>query len=237
MMRQMARYLPVLIVSSLLGSCSRLPFVSQPTSPPPTLDPAVLTITPAPSLTPQPTYTPPPTAMRLPTDTPLPTFAPVVTQAPVTPWPTRPPASTLSPVNKATSIPLTPTSYIGIPGLGPEIPELAPILTFSSNAVCSQWMLAQIGVINRGTGVARDFTVEWTFGWGEPQIVHIDALEWHDGPLYLFSGQTAVHCTGTASLKAWIRVDVDNTVAEAVEDNNYQEEIYTVVWPTATANP
>lgn len=235
-MQQMARCLPTLMVSLLLGGCGRLPFVSRPTLPPPTLDPAVLTITPAPSLTPQPTYTPPPTAVRLPTDTPLPTFAPVITQAPATPRPTHP-VATPSPVHKGTSVPVTPTSYIGIPGLGPETPELAPILTFSSNAVCSQWMLAQLGVINRGTGVARDFTVEWTFGWGEPQTVHIDALEWHDGPLYLFSGQTAVHCTETASLKAWVRVDVDNTVAEALEDNNYQEEIYTVVWPTATVSP
>lgn len=236
MIRRMARSLPVLIVSLLLGGCGRLPFWSQPTLPPLTLDPAVLTVTPAPSLTPQPTYTPPPTAVRLPTDTPPPTFAPVVTQAPVTPRTTRP-ASTPSPVHQVTSIPLTPTSYIGVPGLGPEIPELAPILTFSSNAVCGQWMLAQIGVVNRGTGAAVDFTVEWAFGWGEPQTVHIDELQWHDGPLYLFSGQTAVHCTETASLKAWVRVDVDNTVVEALEDNNYQEEIYTVVWPTATVTP
>jgi hypothetical protein len=236
MMRQTARTISLWVVSLLLGGCGRLPFLIQPTPALPTLDPAILTITPAPSLTPQPTYTPPSTAVRLPTNTPLPTFAPVITQGPVTPRPTRP-AATPSLVIQATSIPLTPTSYIGIPGLGPETPELAPILTFSSNAVCSQWMLAQIGVVNRGTGAAVDFTVEWTFGWGDPQTVHIDELQWHDGPLYLFSGQTAVHCTETASLKAWVRVDVDNTVVEALEDNNYQEEIYTVVWPSATPNP
>lgn len=202
----------------------------------PTLDPALLTVTPAPSLTPLPTYTPPPTAMRLPSDTPPPTFAPVITRGPVTPQPTHP-AVTPSPGYKATAIPITPTSYIGIFGLGPETPELTPILTFSSNAVCSQWMIAQVGVINRGNVAALDFTVEWTFGWGEPQTVHIEALEWNAGPLYLFSGLTAVHCTETSSLKAWVRVDVDNTVAEALEDNNYQEEVYTVVWPSATPNP
>jgi hypothetical protein len=235
MMQHLERYLSALIVCLLLLGCDRLPFGAQPTLPP-TFDPALLTVTPAPSLTPLPTYTPPPTAMRLPSDTPPPTFAPVITQKPVTPQPTRP-ALEPSPTYKATAIPLTPTSYIGIFGLGPEIPELVPILTFSSNAVCRQWMLAQIGVINRGNVAALDFTVEWTFGWGEPQRVHIEALEWNAGPLYLFSGLTAVHCSDTASLKAWVRVDVDNTVAEAVEDNNYQEEVYTVVWPSATPSP
>lgn len=225
----------ILMALLLLAGCRGLSFGQRPTMPPATLDPALLSVTAPPSLTPMPTYTPPPTAFRLPSETPVPTFPPVITWNPPTPAPTRLATTPPTPTRVVTLRPsATATSFVGIPGVGPEVAELAPILTFSSNAVCGQWFLAQIGVINRGTAGALNFTVQFSYGWGEPQTVFIADLPWFQGPLYLFSGQTAVHCTETSTLTAWIRIDVDNTVVETDEDNNYEEETYTVTFPTAT---
>jgi hypothetical protein len=167
--------------------------------------------------------------VRLASETPFPTYAPLVTLAPYTP----PPTATVTPEGgvkpASTTVPATSTAIIGVPGIGPDIPELATILTFPSDARCNEWYLAQIGIVNRGTGAARDFDVQWSFGYGEPVMTHVDELQWYAGPLLFFSGQTAVQCSETVSLTAWIRIDINNTVNEAIEDNNTAQQTYTVM--------
>ena len=129
----------------------------------------------------------------------------------------------------------TPTGYIGIPGAGPEIPDLAPILTIAADGVvCNGWMLVQVGVINRGNGPAYNFTVEWTLGWATGlQTVFVEELQWGWGtvPLYFFNGSIQVPCQQTVTYTAWIRLDVNNDVEEWFEDNNYEEETYTILFP------
>src|SRR5262249_52673442 len=127
-----------------------------------------------------------------------------------------------------TTVAPTATPPIGIPEVSQDKPELAAILTFEPITFCHQWFLAQIGVINRGTAAAYNFDVQWSFGWGEPQTVHVDELQWYAGPLWFFSGQTALQCDADSTQTAWIKIDTGNTVVESDEDNNYQEDTYTV---------
>jgi hypothetical protein len=218
-----------LLIIIFLTGCAGGGFGPTPTKVFPTFDPILLSATPAPSVTPAATYTPFPTAERLASATPFPTYAPLVTLAPYTP----PPAATSTPAGGAkppTSVPATATAIIGVPGIGPDRPELAAILTFPPNARCNEWYLAQIGIVNRGTGAARNFDVQWSFGYGEPVTTHVDELQWFAGPLLFFSGQTAVQCSETVSLTAWIKIDINNTVDEAIEDNNSAQQTYTVTF-------
>lgn len=225
----MKRFFVSILVAGLLAGCSG---AADTTASLPTIDPHLLTITPAPSITPEATFTPFPTTVRLASNTPPPTYAPLVTLIPFT---LAPVVTAEKPVvRQPTKAAPTATSVIGIPGVGPDRAELAPILTFEPLSFCHQWMIAQIGVVNRGTAAALNFDVEWTFGWGEPQKVHVDELQWYAGPLYFFSGQTAVQCDSTTTLKAWIKIDTGNTVDESIEDNNYKEQIYTSIFPSPT---
>jgi len=214
----------VALAGLLLVSCAG---ASSATEAPATFDPVLLTITPAPTITPEATYTPFSTAVRLASSTPFPTYASLVTLIPFTPAPTGTPKPTADRA-QPTQTAIPPTSPIGVEGVGPDRPELAPILTFEPITFCHQWFLAQIGLVNRGTAAAYNFDVEWSFGWNEPQKVHIDELQWYAGPLYLFSGQTAVQCDGDTTLTAWIKIDTGNTVDESVEDNNNDDQTYTV---------
>jgi len=212
----------MLLAGMILAGCA-----GSATTAPATFDPHLLTITPAPTITPEATYTPFPTTVRLPSSTPFPTFAPVVTLIPFTPAPTRTPKPA-SASAKPSAIPVQPTSPIGISGVGPDRPELAPILTFEPITFCHTWFLAQVGIVNRGTAAAYNFDVQWSFGWNAPETVHVDELQWFAGPLYLFSGQTAVQCDGDTTLTAWIKIDTGNTVDESIEDNNNAAQTYTV---------
>ncbi len=218
----------LMLAGLLLIGCIR---TSAETLPPATFDPRLLTITPAPTITPEATFTPRPTTVRLPSSTPYPTFEPKVTLIPYTLAPTTNATATGRPL---TNVPPTATVPIGVSGVGPDRPELAAILTFEPIAYCHQWFLAQIGVINRGTAAAYNFDVEWSFGWGEPQKVHVDELQWYAGPLYFFSGQTAVQCDADTTLTAWIKIDTGNTVNESVEDDNTAQQTYTVKLVTPT---
>lgn len=210
------------LIMLLLAGCAGL---SAETEAPPTLDPKFLSVTPVPSVTPEATYTPYPTTVRLPSETPFPTYEPLVTLIPYTVVP----AANVTPTKRPpTVVAPTVTPPIGIPEFSEDKPELATILTFEPITFCSQWFIAQIGVINRGTAAAYDFDVQWSFGWGEPQSVHVDELQWYAGPLWFFSGETAVHCDADATLTAWIKIDTGNTVAESDEGNNNAEETYTV---------
>jgi len=217
-----------LILLALLTACAGPPA----TSPPPTINSLLLTVTSVPTVTPEATYTPFPTAIRMLTRTPFPTFEPVATLMPETSAPVS--SSTPQGSGLPTQSPPTATTIIGLPDVSADLPELAAILTFVPNIFCHQWTIAQIGIINRGTAVARDFTVQWSFGWGEPQTVHVDELEWFAGPLWFFSGETAIQCDSTTTLTAWINIDTDNTVFESIEDNNYAEKTYTAIFPTPT---
>jgi hypothetical protein len=215
-----------------LAGCQAGLFGASGTQPFPTFDPAVLSATPAPTVTPENTYTPYPTTVRIPSRTPPPTFAPVITLSPYTPSP----SATISdlPTRVPTAVPSA-TSILGIPGVGPEIPELVPILTFEPIMYCHTWLLAQIGIKNIGSKEAREFDVQWYWGWGEPVNEHVEELGNTAGPLWFFNGLTAIQCDQTTTLTAWIKIDPDGKVTnEAIKTNNYDEQTYTAIYPTAT---
>jgi hypothetical protein len=216
-MHNLSRALSIFLVLGLVG-CQAGLFGSGATEPFPTFDPAALSASPAPTVTPEATFTPYPTTVRIASRTPPPTFAPVITLNPYTPSPT----ATIS--NLPTKIPSarpTATEPLGIPGIGPEVPELVAILTFEPNITCHTWLLAQIGIKNIGSKEARDFDVQWYWGWGEPTTEHVEELGNTAGPLWFFNGLTAIQCDQTTTLKAWIRIDPDGKVAnEAITTNN-----------------
>jgi hypothetical protein len=229
-MHKFLRALSILLVLGLAG-CQAGLFGAGATESFPTFDPAALRASPAPTVTPEATYTPYPTTVRMASRTPPPTFAPVITLNPYTPSPT-PTVSNLP--TKAAVVP-TATEPLGIPGVGPERPELVPILTFEPLMLCRTWLLAQIGIKNIGSKEARDFDVQWYWGWGDPVTEHVEELGDTAGPLWFFNGLTAIQCDQTTTLKAWIRIDPDGKVAnEAITTNNYAEQTYTAVYPTAT---
>ncbi len=222
-----------LILAALtLGACA--PAAQDTTLP--TIDPRLLTVTMPSTITPEATYTPYPTLARSPSSTPFPTFVPVVTLIPYTLAPTATP--TVRSARQSTRTPMpSATSPIGVSGVGPDRAELSPILTFEPISYCHQWMLAQIGIINRGTKAATNFDVVWTFGWNEPRTEHVDVLQWYAGPLWFFSGQTAVQCDSTTTPKAWIRIDPEGAVPGDDKSDNYKEQIYTVILPSPTPSP
>lgn len=251
-MKSPIRYVLTIIiaVSLILIGCSGFPTAQEKSPPLPTLDPSLLSITPAPTSTPWPTFTPYPTVERLPSRTPLPTPTPRVTfspeelatlslyttQAAGSEEETPPSGSEAAPAAPAgaQAPPPTPTGigYVGIQGAGLEAPDLAPILTIaSSGATCNEWMLVQVGVINRGTGPAYNFSVEWSLGWGEEiQTEFVEELQWGTTPIFFYNGDIEVPCEETATYTAWIRIDTNDDVTELFEDNNYEEETYTVTF-------
>jgi len=230
-MHKLYRVLVLLAAFSLAG-CQAGLFGGAGTQQIPTIDAAALSATPAPTVTPENTYTPYPTTVRLPSRTPPPTFEPVSTMMPYTPSPT----VTLSSLpTRAPSPAPTATDPLGIPGLGPAKPELVPILTFEPIMYCHKWLLAQIGVKNVGNKEARDFNVQWYWGWGNPVNEHVDELGDTAGPLWFFNGLTAIQCDQTTTLTAWIKIDPEGAVTnEAIKTNNYAEQTYTAIFPTAT---
>lgn len=230
-MHKFYRVLLLIAALSLVGCQAGLFGVGE-TQSLPTFDPAVLSASPAPTVTPESTYTPYPTTVRLPSKTPPPTFEPVITLMPYTPSPT----VTLSSLPTRVPSPRpTATSVLGIPGIGPEVPELVPILTFEPLMYCHKWLLAQIGIKNIGSKEARDFNVQWYWGWGSPVTEHVDELGDTAGPLWFFNGLTAIQCDQTTTLTSWIRIDPEGAVTnEAIKTNNYAEQTYTAIFPTAT---
>jgi len=238
-MRRLVRFILWIVVLMSLSGCGRVMgrfgLGNQPTPLAPTFDPTLLTVTPAPTSTPLPTYTPYPTTVRVPTDTPVPTFPPRLTVAATTPTPThRPNVGPARPTSTPT-LSLTDTGYVGIQGAGPEVADLAPILTIASEgATCDHDMLVQIGVINRGTGPAYNFTVEWSLGWSaegpEVKSLFVPELQWGTIPLYIVNGMVRVPCQQTTVYTAFIRIDINNDVAELFEDNNNAEETYTILF-------
>jgi subtilase family serine protease len=124
---------------------------------------------------------------------------------------------------------------VGIQGAGPEVADLAPILTIASEgATCDHDMLVQIGVINRGTGPAYNFTVEWSLGWSaegpEVKSLFVPELQWGTIPLYIVNGMVRVPCQQTSVYTAFIHIDINNDVTELFEDNNNAEETYTILF-------
>lgn len=224
------RITPLIALVSLVG-CQGLPFGPAATQAVPTFDPLLLNVTPVPTVTPEATYTPYPTTVWLPTRTPPPTFQPVITLMAYTPSPTA--TRSNLPTRVPPPIP-TATSVLGIPGIGPEIPEVVPILTFEPLIYCHTWILAQIGIKNNGTAAANDFNVQWYWGWGSPVNEHVDTLGNTAGPLWFFSGLTAIQCDQTTTLTAWVKIDPENKLVEADKSNNYQAQTYTAIFPTAT---
>lgn len=230
-MRKPSRVLWVFVALVMAGCQGGLFGAGEPQQPP-TFDPAALSITPAPTVTPENTYTPYPTTVRVASRTPPPTYAPIITLNPYTPSPTATKSNlpTRTPAPRATE-----TAILGIPGVGPLRPELVPILTFEPQMFCHTWLLAQIGIKNIGSKEARDFDVQWYWGWGDPVTEHVDELGDTAGPLWFFNGLTAIQCDQTTTLTAWIKIDPDNKVTnEAIKDNNYAEQTYTAVYVTAT---
>lgn len=230
----MSKFYRALWIFAVLGlaGCQGGLFGGAATKPFPTFDPAVLSATPAPTVTPEDTYTPYPTTVRVASRTPPPTFAPMITLIPYTPSPT---ATKSNLPTRAPSPRPSETAILGIPGIGPEIPELVPILTFEPIMTCHKWLLAQIGIKNIGSKEARDFDVQWYWGWGDTVVEHVDELGDTEGPLWFFNGLTAIQCDQTTTLKAWLRIDPDGKVTnEAIKDNNYAEQTYTAIFPTAT---
>jgi hypothetical protein len=212
----------------LLSSCPTV-------TPYPTFDPALLSATTPPTSTLLPTYTPFPTTQWYPTRTAI--VLPTIVYTPkaiLTPL-SAPVSATPRPPGYTTTVPLptsTPTSYIGIPGIGPEMPDLEAVLTISSNALCNQWFTAQVGVYNAGNAGARDVYVEWSFGWNGPQSGTIPGIDAQKGIYYVFSGETAVQCAATSTYQAYLRIDPGNTIAERSEDNNTSEETIIVTFGT-----
>lgn len=219
----------------LVGCAGWLTGRGAESEPLPTLNPALLTVTPPPTSTPLPTFTPFPTAERMASRTPLATLPSFLTALPAT--------ATETPIDgggggggSGGAPPpgpgATPTTYVGVQGTGPEIADLATILTIASDgAICNGWTLIQVGVINRGTGPAYNFTVEWSLGWGAMlQTEFVRELQWGTAPIYFYNGTIQVPCEETTTYKAWIRLDVNDDVAELFEDNNYDEEIYTITY-------
>lgn len=239
-MRRLICFILLSVALMSLSGCNlatnQLGFGRQATPVIPTFDPTLLTVTPAPTSTPLPTYTPYPTVVRVPTDTPVPTFPPRLTVVAVSPTPTRQPSSAGPARPPSTpTLSLTDTGYVGIQGAGPEVADLAPILTIASEgATCDHDMLVQIGVINRGTGPAYNFTVEWSLGWStegpEVKSLFVPELQWGTIPLYIVNGMVRVPCQQTTVYTAFIRIDINNDVAELFEDNNNAEETYTILY-------
>ncbi len=193
----------------------------------PTLIPALPSGTSVSATLPQTTPTPFPTAERLPSRTPYPTFPSYLTPIPETATPTLTPPSGRGSASPS-STQAFPTGYVGIQGAGPEVADLAPILTVAdSGAICGQPILIQVGVINRGTGPAYNFTVQWALGIdAEVKTQWVTELQWGTIPLYFHNGKIAIPCTQTTTYTAWINVDVDNQVAELDESNNTQQQTY-----------
>lgn len=248
------RFVLLVCAVSLLAGCASLPFgprVEAP--PPPTLDPALLTVTPHPTSTPQPTYTPYPTAERLPSRTPFPTFpprfnvtpagedesagAPAATRAPSAGRADAAPAAPLPPPAAqppAAAPPATPFSgYIGIPEAGEDVPELAPILEVDTrNAICGDEILVQLGVINWGNRAAYDFTVEWSAGTDiESGVTVVEELQWGETAIYFRNKPIRYNCEGPTTFTAYVRVDTANAVQEIREDNNVAEISFMIADP------
>lgn len=231
-MRRIKIVSSLFIIIGLIGAgCAQFPSARQDEqTPTPTFDSAVLTVSPQPTSTPYPTYTPRPAIERLPTRTPIPTLAPYLTPIPLTPESdgSGAPGGGQSPDATPTLDP----GYVGIQGAGPEVADLVPILTVAgAGSVCNEWMLVQVGVINRGTGPAYNFHVEWSLGWGAMlQTEFVDELQWGRTPIHFYNGTIKVPCEQTSTYTAWIRVDTQSDVDELFEDNNYDEETYTVTF-------
>ncbi len=210
-------------------------------TPLPTIDPALLTVTPVPTSTPLPTFTPFPTAERLPTRTPIPTFAPpyarddqAAPQEIITP--TALPAARPAPTEGPSPTPLPPQ---GRQAVGELAPDLAPILTIiDTGATCDpagQHALVQVGVTNRGNTPAENFTVEWSLGWedpfeGEVRREFVARQEWGlQWAVYFVNEYVFVPCEETTTYRAYVWVDIGDDVAEFYEDNNFAEAVYTIV--------
>lgn len=225
MHRSLASYSLAISLLLLIGCTSP----SDSSQGKPTLIPTLPLSTPVPATLPQATPTPFPTIERLPSRTPYPTFPSYLTPIPETATPTLTPPSGR---DSASAPPpqAFPTGYVGIQGAGPEVADLAPILTVAdSGAVCGQPILIQVGVINRGTGPAYNFTVQWALGIdAEVKTQWVTELQWGTTPLYFHNGKIAIPCTQTTTYTAWINVDVDNQVAELDESNNTQQQTYTL---------
>ena len=243
----------LICVVSLLAGCASLPFIPQPeVSPPPTLDPELLTVTPHPTSTPQPTYTPYPTAERLPSRTPFPTFPPRINVTPEAAEGAGGPAATHVPSgargNAASAAPLPPAAaqppadappaapfsgYIGIPEAGSDVPELAPILEVDTrNAICGDEILVQLGVINWGNRAAYDFTVEWSAGIDiESGVTVVEELQWGETAIYFRNKPIRYNCEGPTTFTAYVRVDTTNAVPEIREDNNVAEISFMIADP------
>jgi hypothetical protein len=203
----------------------------------------------APPAAPSPTSGPPPTYTALPTYTPAPTYTPLPTYTPYpTPiTPTATPTATLSPTAEAVEAgggeaggsestggeAPTPTTYIGLQGIGAELPDMVPILTVGAEgASCGDWVLVQTGVRNMGTGPAQNFTVEWSLGWGS-DLIHVEHIPEFNryNLIYFYNGYIEIQCDQTTTFTAYVRVDQENVVAEHYEDNNEEVETYTLLGP------
>ncbi|NDJ53314.1 MAG: hypothetical protein GYB68_09555 [Chloroflexi bacterium] len=230
----------ILLAAVMVIGCAQVDSAQAPESSPfPTIDQALLSATPLPTATPQATFTPFPTIERVPSRTPLATLESIVTLIPLDQTQTAtaaPPSASGDPGQPADpSRPrITPTGFIGIPGAGIDAPDLVPILALASDGVlCNDFMLVQLGIQNRGTGPARNFTVEWSLGWGEHVLrtEFIEELQWGDvRPAYILNGEMQFPCEETSTFTAYIRIDINDDVIEIYEDNNYDEQTYTLTF-------
>jgi hypothetical protein len=236
-MRKLGGFLALLIMLFSLAGCA-LGGTSGEPAPLPTIDSALLSVTAPPTSTPLPTYTPFPTALRLPTDTPYPTFPPRSVPT-ATPEPVQPAVSGGG-AQQPTG-PSTPSAggYVGIQDVSAPVPELEPILQIlSTNVVCNQPMLVQIGVTNWGSAPAYNFTIEWSAGLPiDEGVERIEELQWGDLPLYLRNKEIRFPCEETTTYTAYVRVDVNNEVPELYEDNNSVELTFTIPYAPPTPTP
>lgn len=236
-MQRALQAVALILALALLAGCASLPplpFGPQDTEePPPTIDPALLTVTPYPTSTPHPTYTPYPTAERLPTRTPYPTPA-VRSSLPPTATGGAP-----SPGARAAIPPAAPPAparegYIGIPDKGEPLPELQPIVeVLTRGAECGDEILVQLGVINWGNRPAYNFTVEWSAGIDiESGVTTVEELQWGELPLYFRNKPIRYNCEEPTTFTAFVRVDTTNVEPEFDEGNNAAEITFTLPAPS-----